>query len=196
MCYWVLRTFPKARQKDLYSTFPGGGLAMTSQWGSVGSWYGKSNHRSYWATWLEGVASGTLKNDFVGFGKRAAKRTVCSYLPFRTFFSSSQKLLLPQLSISCRGCCSRDRTVNWIYNFLFNQRPSSLTLWVRILIMARCTGYNIMWQVCKYICVCDRRDSSTGTYTILHNYENEVTYKCMKYKKCIKYDMASYYKQQ
>jgi hypothetical protein len=32
-----------------------------------------------------------------------------------------------------------------IYNYLCNQSLSSLSLWVRILFMARCTRYNIMW---------------------------------------------------
>jgi uncharacterized surface protein with fasciclin (FAS1) repeats len=33
---------------------------------------------------------------------------------------------------------------SWIYNYLCNQYLSSLT-WVRILLMARCTRYNVMW---------------------------------------------------
>ena len=33
---------------------------------------------------------------------------------------------------------------SWIYNYLCNQYISQLTLWVRILLMARCTRYNIM----------------------------------------------------
>ena len=33
---------------------------------------------------------------------------------------------------------------SWIYNYLCNKCLSPLTLWVRIPIMARCTGYNIM----------------------------------------------------
>ena len=32
----------------------------------------------------------------------------------------------------------------WIYNYLYNQCPSPL-MWVWILLMARCTRYNIMW---------------------------------------------------
>jgi len=36
---------------------------------------------------------------------------------------------------------------SWIYNYryLCNQCLSSLKLWVWILLMARCTQYNIMW---------------------------------------------------
>ena len=37
------------------------------------------------------------------------------------------------------------RMVVWIYNYLCNQCPSPLTLWVRISLMARCTLYNIIW---------------------------------------------------
>jgi len=32
-----------------------------------------------------------------------------------------------------------------IYDYMCNQCLSPLKLWVRILLMARCTGYNIMW---------------------------------------------------
>ena len=35
--------------------------------------------------------------------------------------------------------------VSWIYNYLCNQCLSPLKLWDRILFMARCTRYNIMW---------------------------------------------------
>jgi hypothetical protein len=35
---------------------------------------------------------------------------------------------------------------SWIYNYLCNQCLSTLTLWVRIPFMARCTRYNIMWS--------------------------------------------------
>jgi len=34
---------------------------------------------------------------------------------------------------------------SWIYNYLCNQYQTPLKLWVRILLMARCTRYNIMW---------------------------------------------------
>ena len=34
---------------------------------------------------------------------------------------------------------------SWIYNYLCNQCPSPLKLWVLTLFMARCTQYNIMW---------------------------------------------------
>ena len=34
---------------------------------------------------------------------------------------------------------------NWIYNYLCNQCLSPLKLWVRILLMARCTRYNLIW---------------------------------------------------
>jgi len=34
---------------------------------------------------------------------------------------------------------------SWIYNHLGNQYLSPLKLWVRILLMARCTRYNIIW---------------------------------------------------
>jgi len=33
---------------------------------------------------------------------------------------------------------------SWIYNYLYNQCLSPLTLRVRIMLMARCTLYNIM----------------------------------------------------
>jgi hypothetical protein len=35
---------------------------------------------------------------------------------------------------------------SWIYNYLWNQCPSSLTLWIRTPFVARCNRYNIMWQ--------------------------------------------------
>jgi len=34
---------------------------------------------------------------------------------------------------------------SWIYNYLCNQCLSSLKLWARISLMARCTRYNNMW---------------------------------------------------
>jgi hypothetical protein len=34
---------------------------------------------------------------------------------------------------------------SWIYNCLCNEYLSTLTLWVRIPLMTRCTRYNIMW---------------------------------------------------
>jgi hypothetical protein len=34
---------------------------------------------------------------------------------------------------------------SWIYNYLCNQCLSSLTLWVWIVLEARCTWYNFMW---------------------------------------------------
>ena len=34
---------------------------------------------------------------------------------------------------------------SWIYNYLCNQCLLPLKLWVCILLMARCTGYNNMW---------------------------------------------------
>jgi len=34
---------------------------------------------------------------------------------------------------------------SWIYNYMCNQSLSQLKLWVRTLIMARCTLYNIIW---------------------------------------------------
>ena len=33
-----------------------------------------------------------------------------------------------------------------IYNYLCNQCPSPLKLWARTPFMAKCTGYNIIWQ--------------------------------------------------
>jgi len=34
---------------------------------------------------------------------------------------------------------------SWIYNYLCNQWLAPLMLWVLILLIARCTWYNIMW---------------------------------------------------
>ena len=34
---------------------------------------------------------------------------------------------------------------SWIYNYICNQCLPPLRLWVRILLMGRCTRYNIMW---------------------------------------------------
>ena len=34
----------------------------------------------------------------------------------------------------------------WTYNYLCNRWISSLTLWIRIPLMTRCTRYNIMWK--------------------------------------------------
>jgi hypothetical protein len=47
-----------------------------------------------------------------------------------------------KLPVNRRGCHG-----SWIYNYLCNQCPSPLKLWVQTLLMARsqCTRYNIMW---------------------------------------------------
>jgi hypothetical protein len=34
---------------------------------------------------------------------------------------------------------------SWFYNYLCNRCRSPLTLWVRIPLLVRCIGYNIMW---------------------------------------------------
>jgi hypothetical protein len=34
---------------------------------------------------------------------------------------------------------------SWIYNYQCYQCLSPLKLWVRILLIARCTQYNLMW---------------------------------------------------
>jgi hypothetical protein len=41
---------------------------------------------------------------------------------------------------------------SWIYNYIFNQCISPLTLWVWILLMVRCTRYNIMWYHLSVTC--------------------------------------------
>jgi len=41
---------------------------------------------------------------------------------------------------------------SWIYNYLCNQCLSPLKLWVRTLLMPRCTQYNIMWYSLSVTC--------------------------------------------
>ena len=41
---------------------------------------------------------------------------------------------------------------SWIYNYLCNQCLSPLKLWVWILLMVRCTWYNIMWSSLSVTC--------------------------------------------
>ena len=41
---------------------------------------------------------------------------------------------------------------SWIYNYLYNQCLSSLKLWFRIPLMARCTWYNNMWSSLSVTC--------------------------------------------
>jgi hypothetical protein len=57
---------------------------------------------------------------------------------------------------------------SWIYNYLFNQCLSPLTLWVRIWLMARCTRYNIMRQSLSMTCDRSVAFSKSGTL-----YQNE-----------------------
>ena len=57
--------------------------------------------------------------------------------------------------ITYNGRRGRDRLISWIYNYLYNQFPSPMVLWVRISIRARCT------QVCQWLATC--RWSSQGT---------------------------------
>jgi len=41
---------------------------------------------------------------------------------------------------------------SWIYNYLCNQCLSPLMLWIRTLLMARFTRYNIMWSILPVTC--------------------------------------------
>jgi hypothetical protein len=43
---------------------------------------------------------------------------------------------------------------SWIGNNLCSQCLSPLKLWVFIPLMAKCTRYNIMWQVCQWLTAC------------------------------------------
>jgi hypothetical protein len=53
-----------------------------------------------------------------------------------------------------------------IYNYLCNQFPSSLKLWVRTTFMARCTRHNIMWYSLPV--TCDRSAVFSGYSCFLH----------------------------
>ena len=55
---------------------------------------------------------------------------------------------------------------DWIYNYLGNQYNSSLTLWVRIPLMARCTRYIILWWSLSV--TCDRSMVCTVYSGFLH----------------------------
>ena len=50
---------------------------------------------------------------------------------------------------------------SWIYNYLYNQCLSPLTLWVKIPLTARCTRYNNMWWSLSV--TCDRSVIFSGT---------------------------------
>ena len=55
----------------------------------------------------------------------------------------------------------------WIYNYLCNQCLSPLTkYWVRILLMVRCTQYNIIWW--RFSVTCDRSVVFCGYSGFLH----------------------------
>ena len=41
---------------------------------------------------------------------------------------------------------------SWIYNYICNECPSPLTLWVRIPLLTRCTRYSVMWYSLSVIC--------------------------------------------
>ena len=51
-----------------------------------------------------------------------------------------------------------------IYNYLCKQCLSPLTLWVRILLMARCTRYNIMWKILSATCGMSVFSAVSSTY--------------------------------
>ena len=57
--------------------------------------------------------------------------------------------------------------VGWISNYLCNECLSSLTLGVRILIMARCTRYNIMLK--RLSLICTRSIGFSGTLVFYIN---------------------------
>jgi len=50
---------------------------------------------------------------------------------------------------------------SWIGNYLCNQCLSPLKLCVRIPLMAGCTPYNIMWQICQWLVVVCRWSPGT-----------------------------------
>ena len=55
---------------------------------------------------------------------------------------------------------------SWIYNYLCNQCLSPLKLWVRIMLMVRCTWYNILWASLSV--TCDRSVVFSGYSCFLH----------------------------
>ena len=57
---------------------------------------------------------------------------------------------------------------SWIYNYLCNKCLSSLKVWIRFPLMARCTRYNIMWL--SWSVTCDRSVVLSGYSTIFYQY--------------------------
>jgi len=51
---------------------------------------------------------------------------------------------LQNILIVCIYCCTSEN-IHKESNFPYNVCLSPLTLWVQTQLMARCTGYNIMW---------------------------------------------------
>jgi hypothetical protein len=66
--------------------------------------------------------------------KWCGRRGICGLFNFQLF-----------TLISIQGPSWTGSYGSWIYNYLCNQCPSPITLWVRTPFMARCTQYNIMW---------------------------------------------------
>jgi hypothetical protein len=58
---------------------------------------------------------------------------------------------------------------SWIYNYLCNQCQSPLTLWVQMLLMAKCTQYNICDKICQWLATGRWFSPVSSTYKTDHH---------------------------
>jgi hypothetical protein len=57
-----------------------------------------------------------------------------------------------RIALLCEGSSLSWSYGSWIYNYIYNQCPVTLKLRFRILLMARCTRYNIVWYNLSMTC--------------------------------------------
>ena len=88
----------------------------------------------YWL-WIFFLLQSSYHNDCSNqiYKKKKEKKKGIFILGYQHFITSSLGLLCS---------CSNG---SWIYNYQCYQCLSPLKLWVRILLIARCTQYNLMW---------------------------------------------------
>ena len=66
------------------------------------------------------------------------------------FIQLTQRLIGLHYSIVFRGQSWSWSYGSWIYNYLCNQCPSPLKLWVRTPFMVRCTRHTLSYKVCQW----------------------------------------------
>ena len=74
----------------------------------------------------------------------------------------------------------RGRDCSWIYNYLCNQCLSPLKLWGRIMLMARCTRYSMMWWIFQQLAAGRWFSLDTPVFSSNKTDRHDITEKLLK----------------